>query len=64
MESVQNETDDIPSHHRNGADLFLPYLLTHLESFHHLRHISHLTFSILLSVIFIACSLFLQLLEK
>lgn len=63
MESVQNETgSDIPSHHRNGADLFLPYLLTHLESFHHLRHISHLTFNAL-SVI-LCMFLFLQLLEK
>lgn len=65
MESVYNETDIIPTHHRNGADLlFLPYLLNRLKSFHHLRHISHLTVSILLSVIFIVCYLFLQLLEK
>lgn len=65
MESVYNKTDNIPTHHRNGADLlFLPYLLNHLKSFPRLRHISHLTFSILLSVIFIVCSLFLQLFEK
>lgn len=53
MESVQNETDDIPSTLRIEAESTLPYLLTHLrESFHLSGTYFSLTFSILLSVIF------------